>query len=366
MGRRVRHCMSLHPLVLLDLRIAITLGPFGWDPSVGTLVIISSALVNEELARSIDVRGTAHVLEFLFHWTWPQLQVLNLLFDDNPSLAIMHPSAANSPEFLYAPVLTPLCSNYMTQSIISTLPRVNHISSLEVFTPSGFEEAPLRLFVLVATSLPLLEHLAIALEDIVDPFPLLSLGQRSDSVLHGEWVNTTLWSYFSAPALWELTVPQRWFTMGAIQDLDLFFARNGRVPSVITFVECPSTFANAWQKRHQAAWPQVSVHIINQKLFKHKKMGSNAERQGPTLRRKLMGGPWCLAQRIPKRQAKLIKKTVAFKAAARKLLPEVDLKVSRQKALHREAAYQKALQKAADAVIKHTKKKGQSRRGRKV
>ncbi|KAF8142269.1 hypothetical protein K438DRAFT_1784929 [Mycena galopus ATCC 62051] len=52
-----------------------------------------------------------------------------------------------------------------------------------------------------------------------------------------------------------------------------------------------------------------------------------------------------------------VKKAVAFKAAARRLLNDVDQEVKRCKALHRESAYQKALQKAAEAVAGNTKKR---------
>ncbi|KAF8186853.1 hypothetical protein K438DRAFT_1973059 [Mycena galopus ATCC 62051] len=78
-------------------------------------------------------------------------------------------------------------------------------------------------------------------------------------------------------------------------------------------------------------------------------------------------GAWPKGFRKDKR--KLVKKAVAFKAAAKKLLvnrwtltraitdDDVVREVSRQKALHREAAYQKALQKAADAAVKDAKRK---------
>ncbi|KAF8133123.1 hypothetical protein K438DRAFT_1787724 [Mycena galopus ATCC 62051] len=239
MGRRLRHCMSLHLLVLLDLRIAITLRLFGWDPCHYFI----RALVNEEL---------------------------------------------------YA-----LCSD--------ASPRAR---SQRDCTRVGI-------------------------------FISLDLASAPDSVSHGEWVNTTLWSYFLAPALRELMVPQHWFTMGAIQDLDLFFAHNGRVP----ISRWDPTLNDKDQLYAASSWEAL--------------------------------GAWPKGYRRDKR--KLLKKAVAFKAAAARTLlrkswtkdraitdANIDLEVSRQKALHCEAAYQKALQKAADAVIKHTKKKGQSRRGRKV
>ncbi|KAF8186553.1 hypothetical protein K438DRAFT_2019803 [Mycena galopus ATCC 62051] len=73
----------------------------------------------------------------------------------------------------------------------------------------------------------------------------------------------------------------------------------------------------------------------------------------------------------------LVKKAVAFKAAARRLLRkawtldreitdrDVDIEVKRRKALHREAAYQKALRNAAEAAVGNARKRACKPRAKK-
>ncbi|KAF8186558.1 hypothetical protein K438DRAFT_1973355 [Mycena galopus ATCC 62051] len=282
LGRRVRRQINRHPSLLLDFRVSVTICSY-WDPCH----LFVHALEGQELyflcsavagrTRSINVGGTPRVLESLFRWSWPQLEELRLQFDEDPYLAIMHPSSPQDPASFDAPVLARLSSNYFTRSVLAFLPQPSHISHLEIFRPAvGVEEAPLSLFLLVAASFPSLRHLSIALDDIVDPFPtgsfpvcfplletlhLSSSRPCSDSGWHSNWVNSTLWAHFIAPTLRDFAVPLRWFTMGAIRDLGQFFDRNGQLPSIVTFVECPRAFAEAWRDRHQAAWPTVLVRV---------------------------------------------------------------------------------------------------------
>ncbi|KAF8184081.1 hypothetical protein K438DRAFT_1766527 [Mycena galopus ATCC 62051] len=230
-GKRVRFHLSRHPSLLLDLRVAVVLGPSGWNSSH----FFFRTLMNEELyamcsdassrTRSIDVRGTGHVLEALFHWPWPLLEELKILVDEDPSVAIEH--AYQPPVVLTAPVLSRIHSDYMTPAIISMFPRVARaaITYLDLFSTRmpPFAETPLAFFMQVATSFPHLQYLAIALDDIDVPLPIYSVPfglpflkslvlsssrPRADSGLQDEWINSTLWSHFVAPALQELTVPQ--------------------------------------------------------------------------------------------------------------------------------------------------------------
>ncbi|KAF8140714.1 hypothetical protein K438DRAFT_1995779 [Mycena galopus ATCC 62051] len=255
LGKRCRFAASRSPHLLFDLRFAVLLASRSWDPSHPFVVALWRELdavcrVVSPQIRTLDVRGSSRVLARLFnhHSFWPALTDLCIHVEDDPFHAML------ACPRLRAPLLKRFSSTYMSTCLITFLP-ADRITSLDLFSMKlpGFQDTSLDFFLHLVSAFPRLEDLAVALDDIED--------QASDSGWHTNWRKSTLWSHFTAPSLELLSIPQRWFTMGALQDLGDFFDRNGRVPRSIRFVECPHSLLDVWQERHQACWKHSVVLV---------------------------------------------------------------------------------------------------------
>ncbi|KAF8186850.1 hypothetical protein K438DRAFT_1765031 [Mycena galopus ATCC 62051] len=256
-----------------ELRVAVFLTARGWDQCHYFVLALwqeLTALCSRIASRTttLTVRGTSLVLELLFNKDrfWPVLEDLSLHVDDDPYRVLLGCPA------LRAPLLDHFSSSYITPPLINFLPahRVTRLDLFSVKLP-GVQDTSLDFFLQIIAAFPLLQSLAVALDDIDDPpsalvpapflrvLVLSSSRLPRDSGLHTNWRNTSLWGHFVAPSLRMLTVPQRWFTMGASHDLSSFFERNGRVPPAICFTECPRPLADVWRRRHQALWTQSVI-----------------------------------------------------------------------------------------------------------
>ncbi|KAF8144021.1 hypothetical protein K438DRAFT_1993267 [Mycena galopus ATCC 62051] len=284
MGRHCRLAIERFRTLPLDLRVAVYRGPSAWDPQhffvhalrqeLGTLCAEVAHRV-----RTLEVKGCSRVLPHLAACSWPVLVELRLHVDDDPATCLMESPVST----FSAPAVDCISTSHMSPSVISFLPG-DRVTFLELVTSRESSHLPvdasLAFFLQIVSSFPALEHLTITLDDI-DTHPasalpsscpsyclqfLLTLTLSSsrppyDSGWHSNWRDSTLWMHFTTPSLEELTVPQRWFTMGAFDNLSVFFARNGRIPRVITFVECPRALVHVWKQRHQALW-QHSLVIV--------------------------------------------------------------------------------------------------------
>ncbi|KAF8216692.1 hypothetical protein K438DRAFT_1747877 [Mycena galopus ATCC 62051] len=253
LGERCRLAAARFPHLLFDLRFAVLLASRGWDASHPFIVALWQELdavcrVVSPRIRTLDVRGSSRVLARLLsrHSFWPALTNLCIHVEDDPFRALLACPA------LRAPLLRRFSSTYMSTCLISFLP-ADRITSLDLFSLKlpGFQDTSLEFFLHLLSAFPRLEDLAVALDDIEE--------QAADSGWHTNWRKSTLWGHFTAPSLELLSVPQRWFTMGALQDLGDFFKRNRRIPRSIRFVECPRSLLDVWQERHQACWNRSAL-----------------------------------------------------------------------------------------------------------
>ncbi|KAF8144019.1 hypothetical protein K438DRAFT_1993265 [Mycena galopus ATCC 62051] len=248
MARGCRHMVNQFDSLRFDVRIAVFLSPF-WDHRHSFTRALVSELkhlcpVVAPRARSLHVRGDTRILPLLFNCSWPKLAKLTLQTEEDPSDIFQQ----HCLQLTNAPMVASVSTAYITPSVVSFLP-TQLITSLEIHTKPGMAEAPLDFFLHLVTAFPHLERLAVALDDISEPadtifrvpflnsLVLTSTSPPTESGWHSNWRNSSLWSHFVAPNLDDLTVPQRWFTMGAFEDLDLFFKRNGRVPRLIRFAQ---------------------------------------------------------------------------------------------------------------------------------
>ncbi|KAJ7272012.1 hypothetical protein B0H12DRAFT_1228862 [Mycena haematopus] len=208
--------------------------------------------------------------------SWPKLRALAIYVSLDPS-AVLGDCGS-----LRAPLLSSISTSYLTPTLLVCLPRPNIVSTVEIFDReqsclrSRQTGASLHDFLRIIALFPLLEQLTIAVDDITDPLPdtskpttlpflhrlhLSSSQPPSECSWNGPWMTSTLWSYIITPGLKELSVPQRWFEMGPIVELNGFFRRNSRVPALIQFIECPSHLKEEWRLRQQAAWPKAIVQV---------------------------------------------------------------------------------------------------------
>ncbi|KAF8186557.1 hypothetical protein K438DRAFT_1765327 [Mycena galopus ATCC 62051] len=263
---------------LLDVRFCVDLGPFGWDPGHFCVQQVLHEIdrlcdIVAPRTRSLEVIGSRHIVAPLFAHSWPFLLDLSSQLYGDPSGLLDHVT------FLV------LRLTHLSTSFIYFLfdrhglqpPYAHQISSLELFTDCdpAPAEATLSTLLFVLTSFPNLRRLRTALDDVVFPAPsgltpfrhnmLRELYLSSSRPPTGNgwipaWVLSTLWSYFDAPAITELSIPQRWFVMGAQTELGDFFARNRR-PCLILFVECSPSSMDLWQARHQEEWADTIVMV---------------------------------------------------------------------------------------------------------
>ncbi|KAF8198237.1 hypothetical protein K438DRAFT_1966979 [Mycena galopus ATCC 62051] len=234
-----------------DLRVAVILTARGWDSCRFFM-----AALWEELAalcvdiaprtKSLSIRGSSQVLELLFNKNRAQFD-LSVHVDGNPCDVLLRCPA------LRAPRLYRFSSSYLAPHLIDFLP-ARALTHLDLFsmTVPNFQDTSLDFFLQLLLSFPLLQRLHVALDDIHDqasvsvsaPFlrvlDISSSCPPMDSGLHTNWRNSSLWGHFVAPSLEALSVPQRWFTMGAFQDLssvlDLWrtYGCEGTKPSGLT------------------------------------------------------------------------------------------------------------------------------------
>ncbi|KAF8207203.1 hypothetical protein K438DRAFT_1962813 [Mycena galopus ATCC 62051] len=277
LSRRCYEATIRSRFALVDLLVSCSMGPIGWIPTTHFIREIEHELdalchrVSHRV-RSLDVRRFPEVVGVLLNHPWLSLSDLSLHVDADPSAWFL----GRPP--LVAPSLTRLSSNFISNAIVSVLPIGNRISTLELYTHRRpcFEEATLSVFLFVISAFPFLERLTIAVDDIIEEPPsttaslnALYLRELNLSSSHPPfeeawnpgWLTSTLWLYFTAPALKELRVPQRWFEMGAVYELDEFFERSGCTIYSIRFVECTRSLVDRWRVRHQSAWPTASVHV---------------------------------------------------------------------------------------------------------
>ncbi|KAF8184080.1 hypothetical protein K438DRAFT_1974673 [Mycena galopus ATCC 62051] len=279
MAHECRLSMRLARSALLDLRICVDLGSFGWDPAH----ICVQDVLNEidglctmaaPRTRSLEIVGSRHIIVPLFNHSWPFLNDISFQLYGDPSgliqgLVLVAPRVTRiSTSFIY----------FLFDLQVLHPPFAHQISTLELFADRdpGPAEATLSTFLFILSSFPGLIRLRTALEDIVvAPSPALSpFRHPSLRELHlssscpptetgymPAWVLSTVWSFFDAPALTELRVPQRWFIMGAQVELGDLFSRNGRGPSLLLFSECSARTMDLWQSRHQGFWEDVIVMV---------------------------------------------------------------------------------------------------------
>ncbi|KAJ7190635.1 hypothetical protein B0H12DRAFT_1246382 [Mycena haematopus] len=242
-------------------------------PSAGSYVRIIERLtadidniVNEAAptTRSLTIVGGGSLL-----LPWPKLTALDLS-------GVHRVSWLSSLKASFdAPSLRNLTLSCLTPCLAECLPSHHHISSVNVSTQST-QDSTLASFLYLISLFPFLERLDVAVEDVTVPLlppsiptTLLSLRElnltSASPPSYNSWnqpfKTSRLWSYIVTPQLTELSVPQRWFEMGPIDDLNLFFDQNGRIPSVIQFVECPWDLAEKWRARQQLAWPTSNVRV---------------------------------------------------------------------------------------------------------
>ncbi|KAJ7272007.1 hypothetical protein B0H12DRAFT_1067066 [Mycena haematopus] len=214
--------------------------------------------------------------------SWPKLRAFTAYVSFDVA-AVLGPSTAldHCPR-LIAPILSSFSTAYLNPTLITCLPPLHLISTVELLNrPESFLRgnqtgASLEDFLQVLYLFPLLQQLTIAVDDIELPLPpasepatlpflhclcLSSSHPPAESTWNVPWITNTLWTYFIAPKLNELSVPQRWFEMGAIVELNEFFRSNSRVPALIEFIECPTDLGERWRLRHQEAWPQSVVTV---------------------------------------------------------------------------------------------------------
>ncbi|KAF8130099.1 hypothetical protein K438DRAFT_1788766 [Mycena galopus ATCC 62051] len=258
------------------VRRAIGRARFGWDPAAFSVKEILRELgvlcsVAAPRTRSLDVVGCPDIVAPLFSHTWPRLRDLSLHVSHDPS-SVVRPGMFMSP-------LARFSTTFASPSIFSAFVHCDLITTLHLFSETSVgdsDEATLETFLLVLKTFPKLERLRTRLEDVVTVPPsglvpyrhsslrelyLTSLRPSSDFGWNPEWIVSTLWSFFEAPSLAELSMPQRWFVMGAFTELGQFFARSGCNPRLIQFVGCPGHLMEDWQRRHAAEWTTSVVQV---------------------------------------------------------------------------------------------------------
>ncbi|KAJ7272011.1 hypothetical protein B0H12DRAFT_1228861 [Mycena haematopus] len=226
----------------------------------------TNSLIEREVRRRVAVLMEdtieQEVQRRLAALPWPKLRALAIHVSDNPSTVLA------DCQTMIAPLLTSVATSYLTPTLLRSLPRLHLISTVEVFNreqsclSAHRTGASLEDFLQIVGLFPLLEQLTITIDDILHPLPLTSEPvtlpflhrlQLSSSQAPLEctwnypWITSMLWTYISAPSLKELSVPQRWFEMGAVVELNEFFEH---------------TLADRWRIRHQAAWPHSIVQAL--------------------------------------------------------------------------------------------------------
>ncbi|KAF8140717.1 hypothetical protein K438DRAFT_1785482 [Mycena galopus ATCC 62051] len=268
-----RSSMERASSALLDLRLCVHLH-IAWDPLAfavkellhGLNIVCSAAAPR---TRSLDIVGCPQIVQPVLEHIWPHLTDVSLHVFRDPSLLI-------SPS-MNAPPLIRFSSTFATPSILSAFLSCGLVTTLDLFTGRTeglLYEATLDLFLLVLKSCPLLERLCTALDDIVSAPPpdtppyhhrslrelyLCSPHPSEASQWNPKSIINTVWSFFDAPSLVELSVPQRWFVMGAFDELGAFFARSGCCPRLIQFIGCPAHLVDDWERRHAAVWTRAVI-----------------------------------------------------------------------------------------------------------
>ncbi|KAJ6471502.1 hypothetical protein C8R45DRAFT_1104469 [Mycena sanguinolenta] len=239
-----------------------------------TVMDEAKALISEVAprTRSLYVEGVPTVLVYILSVPWPRLPALGVHVEVDPS-----PFLAGIPS-LVAPLLCNIFSSFWMDPLADRIARGRGITTVELFARHKpiFQAASLDIFLEVLTIFPQLQQLTMAVDDIVVPLPpssspLIALSLRrlyltssrppAHNAVHKPWRTSKLWSYFTAPCLNELSVPQRWFEIGPIYDLNKFFHRNGRVPVALEFVECAWDVEDRWIKASRKAWPDCILQV---------------------------------------------------------------------------------------------------------
>ncbi|KAJ6487973.1 hypothetical protein C8R45DRAFT_1097822 [Mycena sanguinolenta] len=252
---------------LLDVSIIIEHAGITAAPaSVSThpfhhLVMLEVAALLSKVApctRTLHIEGMTSLLGLLVAVPWPNLHALTIETYEDPSDTLPHST------LLDAPLLSSLFSEFLSPQLFAhRLPEEG--------------EATLLLLQQVVLLFPILHELSIALDDIIQPLPSgsipttlpflhrlhLSSSKPPSEATHfaRRWITTSVWSYMTTPCLKDLTVPQRWFQMGAFDELGEFFERSSILPEVIRFIECPLWLQSDWKERHQETWPASLVEV---------------------------------------------------------------------------------------------------------